>query len=146
MPAHFEHDVLIIGSGAAGLALALQLPAACRVAVLSKGELTHGSTFQAQGGMAAVLDDEDTVESHVADTIAAGGGLCNPKVVEFVVSNSRGVVEWLVGLGVRENPDSPDRRRPCHKHTLCCYLSIRYRAGKSRGALAPRPCPRCIPI
>jgi L-aspartate oxidase len=100
MPAHFEHDVLIVGSGAAGLALALQLSAACRVAVLSKGELTHGSTFQAQGGMAAVLDEDDTVESHVADTIAAGDGLCNPGVVEFVVSNSRQVVEWLVSLGV----------------------------------------------
>ena len=107
MPAHFEHDVLIIGSGAAGLALALQLPPACRVAVLSKGELTHGSTVQAQGGMAAVLDEDDTIASHVADTIAAGGGLCKPKVVEFVVSNSRRVVEWLVSLGVEF-----DRREP----------------------------------
>jgi L-aspartate oxidase len=100
MPAHFKHDVLIVGSGAAGLALALQLPASCRVAVLSKGALTHGSTFWAQGGMAAVLDDDDTVESHVRDTIAAGGGLCKPEVVEYVVANSRAVVDWLVSLGV----------------------------------------------
>jgi L-aspartate oxidase len=100
MSERFEHDVLIIGSGAAGLALALQLPAQCRIAVLSKGELTQGSTFQAQGGMAAVLDREDTIESHVADTMNAGAGLCRADVVEFVVGQSTGVVEWLVGQGV----------------------------------------------
>ena len=100
MSQRFEHDVLIIGSGAAGLALALQLPDDCQVAVLSKGELTQGSTFWAQGGMAAVLDEDDTVESHVADTIAAGGGLCREEVVEFVVERSAAVVDWLVGQGV----------------------------------------------
>ncbi len=100
MPERFEHDVLIIGSGAAGLALALQLPARCRCAVLSKGKLTQGSTFRAQGGMAAVLDSNDTVESHVADTINAGAGLCRRDVVEFVVGHSAGVVDWLVQQGV----------------------------------------------
>ena len=101
MPERFEHDVLVIGSGAAGLALALQLPADCRVAVLSKGDLTQGSTWWAQGGMAAVIDDGDTVESHVADTIAAGAGLCRADVVEHVVERSAGVVAWLVEQGVQ---------------------------------------------
>jgi L-aspartate oxidase len=100
MPQHQQHDVLIIGSGAAGLALALQLPDTCRIAVLSKGDLTQGSTFWAQGGMAAVLHDEDTIASHVEDTMTAGAGLCDREVVEFVVSRGPSVVEWLLDLGV----------------------------------------------
>ena len=76
MSQHFQHDVLVIGSGAAGLTLALTLPPHLRIAVLSKGTLDNGSTYWAQGGVAAVLDDADTVESHVEDTLNAGGGLC----------------------------------------------------------------------
>ncbi|MEM0953995.1 MAG: L-aspartate oxidase [Pseudomonadota bacterium] len=108
MPQRFEHDVLIIGSGAAGLSLALKLPESVRAALLSKGELNQGSTYWAQGGMAAVLDEDDTIASHVEDTLAAGDGLCKPEVVEFVVSQGAAVVDWLVGLGVefdrRETP------------------------------------------
>ncbi|WP_121424192.1 FAD-dependent oxidoreductase, partial [Pseudomonas aeruginosa] len=74
MSQHYQHDVLVIGSGAAGLSLALTLPEHLRIAVLSKGELSQGSTYWAQGGVAAVLDDTDTVESHVEDTLVAGGG------------------------------------------------------------------------
>ncbi|WP_134613507.1 FAD-dependent oxidoreductase, partial [Pseudomonas aeruginosa] len=73
MSQHYQHDVLVIGSGAAGLSLALTLPEHLRIAVLSKGELSQGSTYWAQGGVAAVLDDTDTVESHVEDTLVAGG-------------------------------------------------------------------------
>ena len=100
MTSHYKHDVLVIGSGAAGLSLALHLPPACRVALLSKADLTQGSTYWAQGGMAAVLHDRDTIESHVADTLAAGAGLCRREAVEFTVSNSRRCVEWLVAQGV----------------------------------------------
>ena len=100
MPATYEHDVLIIGTGAAGLSLALHLPGDCRVALLCKGDLNAGSTYWAQGGMAAVLHDRDTVDSHVADTLAAGAGLCNREAVEFTVSNSRRCAEWLVQQGV----------------------------------------------
>lgn len=96
----FKHDVLIIGSGAAGLSLALRLPPQLRIALLSKGDLNEGSTYWAQGGMAAVLDSGDTVDSHVADTLAAGAGLCHREAVEFTVSNSRSCVEWLVAQGV----------------------------------------------
>ncbi|MCR9104023.1 MAG: L-aspartate oxidase [Gammaproteobacteria bacterium] len=95
-----EHDVLIIGSGAAGLSLALHLPTDVRVALITKGELNQGSTYWAQGGMAAVLDNKDTVDSHVEDTLAAGAGLCKREAVEFTVRNSRRCVEWLVSQGV----------------------------------------------
>ena len=100
VPRTYQHDVLIIGSGAAGLSLALHLPADCRVALLSKADLNQGSTYWAQGGMAAVLHDRDTVDAHVADTLAAGAGLCKREAVEFTVSNSRRCVEWLVAQGV----------------------------------------------
>ena len=100
MSSSFRHDVLVIGSGAAGLSLALRLPDHCRVALLSKADLTQGSTYWAQGGMAAVLHDRDTIASHVEDTLAAGAGLCQREAVEFTVSNSRRCVEWLVEQGV----------------------------------------------
>ena len=100
MSSTFKHDVLVIGSGAAGLSLALRLPPRYRVALLSKADLTQGSTYWAQGGMAAVLHDRDTIDSHVEDTLAAGAGLCHREAVEFTVSNSRRCVEWLVQQGV----------------------------------------------
>lgn len=100
MSQHHQHDVLIIGSGAAGLTLALTLPQHLRIAVLSKGELANGSTYWAQGGVAAVLDDTDTIESHVADTLNAGGGLCREDAVRFTVEHSREAIQWLIAQGV----------------------------------------------
>ena len=100
MSNRYQHDVLVIGSGAAGLSVALHLPSHLRVALVSKAELNQGSTYWAQGGMAAVLDNRDTVDSHVADTLAAGAGLCRREAVEFTVRNSRRCVEWLVAQGV----------------------------------------------
>ncbi len=100
MSQHFKHDVLIIGSGAAGLTLALTLPDNLHIAVLSKGELTNGSTYWAQGGVAAVLDHSDTVDSHVDDTLNAGAGLCREDAVRFTVEHSREAIEWLIEQGV----------------------------------------------
>ena len=82
------HDVVVIGSGAAGLTVALQLAPSASVAVLSKAELSDGSTIHAQGGIAAVLDATDSYESHVSDTLVAGAGLCNVDIVSFVVENA----------------------------------------------------------
>lgn len=97
-----EHttDVLIIGSGAAGLSLALRLAGHCQVMVLSKGPLNEGSTYYAQGGIAAVFDEADTIASHVEDTLIAGAGLCEREAVEFIAGNARHCVQWLIDQGV----------------------------------------------
>ncbi len=97
-----EHscDVLIIGSGAAGLSLALRLADQHQVIVLSKGPVTEDSTFYAQGGIAAVFDETDSIDSHVEDTLIAGAGICDRHAVEFVASNARSCVQWLIDQGV----------------------------------------------
>lgn len=96
----FSCDVLIIGSGAAGLSLALRLAEHSSVTVLSKGPISEGSTFYAQGGIAAVFDETDSIESHVEDTLIAGAGLCDRHAVTFVASNARSCVQWLIHQGV----------------------------------------------
>ncbi|WP_372763767.1 L-aspartate oxidase [Litorivivens sp.] len=100
MTSSYTHDVLVIGSGAAGLTLALRLAEKARIAVICKGELNQGSTYYAQGGIAAVLDEQDTVDDHVTDTLAAGAQLCHDDTVRFTVANSRESIEWLVSQGV----------------------------------------------
>ncbi|ABF13775.1 L-aspartate oxidase [Candidatus Palibaumannia cicadellinicola] len=93
-------DVLIIGSGAAGLSLALRIAEYCKVIVLSKHSLNKCSTWYAQGGIAAVFEDTDSINSHVEDTLNAGAGLCDREVVEYITSNARHCIEWLVQQGV----------------------------------------------
>jgi len=102
-------DVLIIGSGAAGLTLGLSLPEHLRVAIVSKDSMDAGSTRWAQGGVAAVLDEEDSVEAHVADTLTAGAGLCNEAAVRFTVGNSTEAIRWLIDLGVPFTKDGEDQ-------------------------------------
>ena len=96
-----QYDVLIIGSGAAGMTLALKLGKHHRIAMLCKDDPTEGSTYYAQGGVAAVLDEYDSIQSHIEDTLSAGGGLCHRDVVEFTVQRSAQTVNWLVELGVK---------------------------------------------
>jgi L-aspartate oxidase len=100
MSASNQHDVLIIGTGAAGLTAALHLAPHARVAVICKGDLNQGSTWWAQGGIAAVLDENDTIDAHIADTLDAGGGLCHADSVRFTVEHSKESIEWLVQQGV----------------------------------------------
>ncbi len=94
------YDVLIIGSGGAGLSLALKLADSSKIAVLSKFSLTDGSTFYAQGGISAVFDKQDSIESHIEDTLLAGAGLCDPDIVRLTVSKGRESIEWLCQQGV----------------------------------------------
>ncbi len=95
-----EYDVLIVGSGAAGLSAALTLATKLKVLVLAKGQLTSGSTAWAQGGIAAVLDAGDTFENHIRDTMVAGAGLNRRETVEFVIERAPRAIERLVELGV----------------------------------------------
>ncbi|WKD50897.1 L-aspartate oxidase [Microbulbifer spongiae] len=108
MNAQVNYDVLVIGSGAAGLTLALHLAARYRVALISKQRLQDGSTWFAQGGIAAVLDKTDSVQSHIADTLDAGAGLCHPSSVHFTVEGGTAAIRWLIDQGVdftREGSD-----------------------------------------
>jgi len=92
------YDVVIIGSGAAGLTAAINLAQDRKVVVLAKGALDGGSTNWAQGGIAAVLDAGDSFEAHIDDTMVAGAGLNDRSTVEFVVSEapppSSGLRNW----------------------------------------------------
>ncbi|WP_114953408.1 L-aspartate oxidase [Sphingosinicella terrae] len=105
---HHAFDVIVIGSGAAGLTAAINLAQRFRVGVLAKAGLSDGSTAWAQGGIAAVLEPGDTFESHVEDTMIAGAGLNNRATVEFVVENAPAAIERLAELGVPFNvaPDA----------------------------------------
>ena len=95
-----HYDVLIIGSGLAGMSLALRLAETQKVALLTKQELLDAASAWAQGGIAAVLSEEDSAANHIRDTHIAGAGLCKDEAVRFVVENGRRAVEWLVNQGV----------------------------------------------
>lgn len=99
-PTPTSSDVLIVGSGAAGLTAALNLADRFRVTVLAKGALNEGSTAWAQGGIAAVLEPGDTFDSHIEDTMVAGAGLNDRAIVEMVVERAPAAIERLVALGV----------------------------------------------
>ena len=98
-------DVLIIGSGAAGLTLALHLAKNADVVILSKGPLNEGSTYYAQGGIAAVFDENDSIQSHVSDTLIAGAGLCDESAVQYTAENAKACLDWLIDQGVDFDKD-----------------------------------------
>lgn len=100
-----QYDVLIIGSGLSGLTVALHLAADKKVAVLSKKALLDGASNWAQGGIAAVLDSQDSHDEHIADTLVAGAGLCDIDATRHIVEQGRSAIDWLIELGVPFTPD-----------------------------------------
>lgn len=91
---------MVVGSGAAGLTLALSVAPNAKVAVLCKEVLAEGATLYAQGGIAAVLTNEDSIESHVQDTLVAGAGLCDKEAVRFTITHGKAAIDWLIAQGV----------------------------------------------
>jgi L-aspartate oxidase len=93
-------DVLIIGSGLAATTLALSLPERLKVMMITKKAFSDSSSSWAQGGIAAVYSDDDSVDAHVRDTLEAGAGLCDPEAVRHVVEKGRDAIQWLIWQGV----------------------------------------------
>src|SRR3954452_15703833 len=98
LPHHFT-DVLVIGGGLAGLRVALGVPEPNRVLVVTKDEVRESNSAYAQGGIAGVLDPEDHFDDHIADTLAAGKGLCDPDVVAMVVHEAPARINELIAWG-----------------------------------------------
>ena len=114
-------DILIIGSGAAGLTAAIELSDRFKVAVISKNQIIDSSTWYAQGGIAAVLAKEDSTKSHIEDTLKVGDGLCNREAVEFCIENGREAISWLEDCGVvftknKKNSDLHLTQEGGHSH------------------------------
>jgi len=119
-------DVLIVGSGAAGLTAALNLAETHKVAVVAKGALGEGATSWAQGGIAAVLEEGDSFEAHVNDTMIAGAGLNDLRVVEHVVEAAPRAIEHLIDLGVpfaSENGALHLTREGGHSHRRIVHVA-----------------------
>lgn len=95
-----QFDALIIGSGLAGLSLALKLADHRKVAVITKKSLLEGASAWAQGGIATVLSLEDSVDEHIRDTMTAGAGLCDPTATRYVVEHAKPAIDWLIAQGV----------------------------------------------
>ncbi len=106
----YQYDIVLVGGGAAGLTLALHLAPGSRVALITKGPLNEGATRYAQGGISAVLDKSDSVDSHIRDTLDAGAGLCDYSAVKFAVSQGKASIDWLISCGVPFTRDTTAHR------------------------------------
>jgi L-aspartate oxidase len=119
-------EVLIIGSGLAGLTAALRLATTHRVAVVTKRGLSDGSSMWAQGGIAAVLAEGDSFQSHVDDTLVAGAGLCDIEATRFTVENAPSAIAWLREMGVpfsTENGELHLTREGGHSHRRIVHVT-----------------------
>lgn len=104
----WDFDVLVVGGGAAGLYAALSIPGQWRVGLITKDNLTLSASDWAQGGIAAALGSDDSAHLHVADTLRAGAGLCDPDAVEHLVTHAAPCIHRLVDLGVAFDRSGPD--------------------------------------
>ena len=118
MSQHNDSDFLVLGSGVAGLFYALRVAEHGRVTIVTKKEAVQSATNYAQGGIAAVVSDEDSFESHVADTLTAGAGLCREDVVRFVVERGGAAIEALGKLGVEFDRQGEDKSAGGAKYAL----------------------------
>lgn len=123
-----QFDILIIGSGLAGLTLALQVADHKKVCLVSKREINDSASSWAQGGIAAVLNDEDSIDAHIEDTLIAGAGLCDKDITRLVTEGGREAIEWLIGLGVEftreaDNSDFHLTREGGHSHRRVVHVA-----------------------
>jgi L-aspartate oxidase len=126
MGADISTDLLVVGSGIAGLTVALHAAKHCRVTIISKADAWEGATDKAQGGIAAVLSPTDTPAEHVRDTVSAGAGLCNREAAEICAGEGPGMIAWLQELGVpfarTENGDWDLGREGGHKKRRVAHV------------------------
>ena len=99
-PPPVEPQVLILGTGIAGLSAALKFSKTCKVVLVSKADRAEGATRYAQGGIASVWSKQDSFEEHKQDTLVAGAGLCKPEIVDICVTEGPARVQELIDLGV----------------------------------------------
>ena len=101
-----EYDFVVVGTGVSGLSFALEASQHGSVAVITKRASENSNTAWAQGGICCVADDEDSFESHIADTVDAGAGLCDHDVVKTIVESAPSAIEKMVNIGVQFDKNS----------------------------------------
>jgi L-aspartate oxidase len=101
-----KFDTLIIGSGLAGLTLALKLAGHQKVGIITKKSLLDGASSWAQGGIAAVLSEEDSIAAHIQDTVIAGAGLCDEAATRYIIEHGKTAIAWLIEQGVPFTKDA----------------------------------------